>query len=234
MHTSYHIDLKELDSTITLSEEESNHLVKVLRFKEGQPVEIANGLGLKAMGEIVLAHPKKCQVKPISFTSEKAKAPLFHIAIAPTKNMDRLEWFVEKATELGVDRITLLQCKNNERKVVKMERLEKIALSAMKQSQRFYLPILDELTPLSEFIDRYPEGAVAHCYDHESIPTEKTKVLSLQTNGPILIGPEGDFSLAEVLLAIKKGYTTIDLGKNRLRTETAALFALTQLIAKES
>ena len=228
MHTAYCSELKKETIAVELNEIESNHVVKVLRRQEGDLVQISNGRGIKALGTIKLANPKKCLIAVSEMITEQAPKSLIHMAIAPTKNMDRLEWFVEKATEIGVDKITLLKCKNNERKIVKMERLEKIVLSAMKQSQRFYLPELVELTPINEFIKHNPNGGLAHCY--EEIGDTKIALTKWNFNAPILIGPEGDFSIEEVQMAIDNGYSTIDLGKNRLRTETAALFSVATLV----
>ncbi len=227
MHTAYHPDFNENSTNLVLSEEESRHLVKVLRHTEGRELELCNGNGIRAIAKITMAHAKKCEVQIVSHTSETKPGREIHLAIAPTKNMDRLEWVIEKATEIGVDKITLLQCKNNERKVVKMERLHKILLSAMKQSQRYYLPELNALTPIQKFIERHPNGGIAHCYDNDS---KKEKIQNWEMTGPVLIGPEGDFTLEEVEFAREKGYTTIDLGKNRLRTETAAIFAVSLLV----
>jgi 16S rRNA (uracil1498-N3)-methyltransferase len=226
MHTAFHPDFSAKTKTLVLSEEESRHLVKVLRHTDGQELELCNGKGIRAIGKITLAHPKKCEVEIVAHTFEEKPKNTLHLAIAPTKNMDRLEWMIEKATEIGVDKITLLKCKNNERKVVKMERLEKILLSAMKQSQRYYLPELIDLTPIQKFMEKHPNGGIAHCYDNDS---NKEHIANWKAEGPILIGPEGDFTLEEVNLAKENGYTTIDLGKNRLRTETAAVFVVSVL-----
>jgi 16S rRNA (uracil1498-N3)-methyltransferase len=227
MHTAYCSELQKDTIAVELSDIESNHVVKVLRRQEGDELEICNGKGLKAIGIIKLANPKKCMISVIQILNEAPEKLSIHIAIAPTKNMDRLEWFIEKATEIGVDKITLLKCKNNERKVVKMERLEKILLSAMKQSKRFYLPELNEMVSVREFISKNPNGGIAHCYS--DLGDTKEAVTNWSSDRPILIGPEGDFTVEEVEMAIASGYTTIDLGKNRLRTETAALFALSCL-----
>lgn len=227
MHTAYHPDFDVNSKDLLLSEEESKHVVKVLRHVEGDELEICNGKGIRAIAKITLAHAKKCGVEILSLQQEKPSEKPVHLAIAPTKNMDRLEWFVEKACELGVDKITLLQCKNNERKVVKMERLEKIALAAMKQSQRFYLPELEELISFKEFVTKNPKGGIAHCYNND---TTKVSIQDWSVTGPLLIGPEGDFTLEEVNLAREQGYTTIDLGKNRLRTETAGLLGVISLM----
>jgi|TARA_R110000737_G_scaffold164321_1_gene191771 16S rRNA (uracil1498-N3)-methyltransferase len=230
MHTAYCTELQSDTIAAELNETESNHVVKVLRRQEGDELQISNGKGVKAIGTIKLAHPKKCMVSIHDFQYEEPQKNKIHIAIAPTKNMDRLEWFVEKATEIGVDKITLLKCKNNERKVVKMERLEKIILSAMKQSQRFYLPELIELTPIEKFISSNPNGGLAHCYDDLASDKGKTSIKLWNNSGPLLIGPEGDFTVEEVELGLKNNYTTIDLGQNRLRTETAAILGLTALV----
>ncbi|MFT7344460.1 MAG: 16S rRNA (uracil1498-N3)-methyltransferase [Lentimonas sp.] len=228
MHTSYHPDLQKNDKNIILSSEESHHLVKVLRHTDGMKVQLMNGKGLKAEAIITLTHQKKCELSILHIASQEPENNQIHLAICPTKNMDRLEWFIEKATELGVDKITLLQCKNNERKIVKMERLEKIVLSATKQSQRFYKPELIELTSFSKFIKQNPNGGLAHCYE-VSESSIKTPLNTGNLNSPVLIGPEGDFTLDEVKEALDNGYCAIDLGENRLRTETAALFAVAHL-----
>ncbi|MCT4561682.1 MAG: 16S rRNA (uracil(1498)-N(3))-methyltransferase [Crocinitomicaceae bacterium] len=228
MHTAYQIDLTQAQANYVLSEEESMHVAKVLRLDTGKQIYLCNGKGLKAVATIELAHPKKTAVSILEFHAQE-EAPKFpvHIAIAPTKNMDRLEWFLEKATELGLDKVTLLKCKNNERKMVKMERLEKIVIAAMKQSQRTYKPELTDLTPFSEFVQEQ-KGYIAHCYDE--LAEEKQNYLEIAESKPILIGPEGDFTMDEVQLASKYGWTQLDLGKNRLRTETAALLSTMRLI----
>jgi 16S rRNA (uracil1498-N3)-methyltransferase len=230
MHTAYCSELHKATNAVELNEVESNHLIKVLRRQEGESIQISNGKGIKASGLIKWAHPKKCLIAVTGITEEAPTNKPIHVALAPTKNMDRLEWFVEKATEIGVDKITLLKCKNNERKVVKLERLEKIILSAMKQSQRFYLPELVGLTPISQFLKDNKNGGLAHCYAQLELEGEKIFIDNWGPNGPLLIGPEGDFTLEEVEEALKSGYVTIDLGKNRLRTETAALFSLASLV----
>ncbi len=226
MHTAYHLDFDSKSTQLVLSEEESHHLVKVLRHREGQELELCNGIGTRGIAKITLAHPKKCEVELLYSNFEEKSVREIHLAIAPTKNMDRLEWVIEKATEIGADTITLLHCKNNERKLVKMERLHKILLSAVKQSKRYYLPQLVDLTPLLTFIKDNPNGAIAHCYGNDSA---KETIQDWKMNGPVMIGPEGDFTLEEVDYAKKKGYTTLDLGKNRLRTETAAVFVVSVL-----
>ncbi len=218
------------DSTIAidakehiLSEEESKHACRVLRMQVGDELAIVNGFGSEFTARIIEANPKKCRLTILSVKTEAAPSSSIHIAIAPTKNNDRIEWFLEKATEIGVTEITLLLCKNNERKNTKEDRFEKILISAMKQSKRLYLPKLNALTPVKDFIHAHPNGLIAHCYD---APKDTIQAQFKPTDCPILIGPEGDFTLEEVDLALKNGYKTITLGENRLRTETAGLYAV--------
>ncbi len=213
----------ELDSeTHQLSEEESKHIVRVLRMSEGDQLAIVNGKGGYFETEISMAHPKRCTVSILkSEQSEPLKHEL-HIALGPTKLMDRIEWFVEKATEIGITEISFISGKNSERVKMKPERLEKKAISAMKQSKRTFLPKINELVSVSEFIKNHPNGLIAHCEEGE----KSTILDSFElTNCPILIGPEGDFTPSEIELALENGYKTITLGENRLRTETAALYA---------
>lgn len=213
-------------TTSILPEEESMHCVRVLRMKEGDEILITDGKGYFYDSVITLANPKKCMVE-VENAIESPKSWDFnlHIAFAPTKNIDRVEWFIEKATEIGVDRLTPLLCSYSERKQIKYERLEKIIVSAMKQSQKAILPQLDGLTAFSDFIRRDISGQklIAHCYE-----SEKSRLKDIYIKGKdvlILIGPEGDFSEDEVATAISNGYDAISLGESRLRTETAALVA---------
>lgn len=209
----------------TLSEEESKHACRVLRLKEGNEIALLNGNGFEFLARIIDANPKKCHVQIESFTEQKKTPYSIHIAIAPTKNNDRLEWFLEKATEIGITEITLLLCSNNERKQTKEERFEKILISAMKQSKRLFLPKLNSLTSFKEFIAKNPKGLIAHCYEGEKYGIAESFSMN---DCPILIGPEGDFSKQEVEIALQSGYKTITLGENRLRTETAGLYAVMQ------
>lgn len=229
MHLFYDPNIEIDAAQHILSEEESAHACRVLRLKMGDEIEVLNGKGASFRAEISEAHPKKCVLKIKEVISFEPPKYSIHIAIAPTKNMERLEWFAEKTTELGITHITLLLCKNNERKIVKTDRLEKILISAMKQSKRKFLPVLTELIPFKDFVSQHPNGLIAHCYDGQ-----KTKIQD-HWNGhsmPILIGPEGDFSQDEVQLALQNGYKAIHLGDNRLRTETAGLFACMQALMK--
>jgi 16S rRNA (uracil1498-N3)-methyltransferase len=225
MHSFYdaHItaDIKEY----ILSEDESKHACRVMRLKEGDEILLLNGRGTSLNAVITDANPKKCRVRITNVEQDSAPSYSIHIAIAPTKNNDRIEWFLEKATEIGVTEVTLLLCSNNERKQTKEERFEKILIAAMKQSKRTFLPKLNALSPFKTFIQQHPKGLIAYCGDMKkhSIRTDFKP-----TDCPILIGPEGDFSPSEVDLALKSGYKTITLGENRLRTETAGLVACTQ------
>lgn len=206
--------------------EEAQHCVRVLRKKEGDEILITDGKGNFYDAEILQANQKHCVVNILN-TIQQPKSWSFnlHIAFAPTKNIDRIEWFAEKATEIGIDRLSPLLCKHSERKEIKVQRIEKILVSAMKQSQKALLPQLDEMMSFTQFIKQDFVGRkfIAHCY-----PQQKTVLKDLYKKGEdvlILIGPEGDFSEAEVEEALKHGFEPISLGESRLRTETAALVA---------
>ena len=213
-------------NTNTLPEDESSHCIRVFRRKENDEILITDGKGHFFDALIAAPHPKHCIVKILQIIEEpKLWSNNLHIAFAPTKNMDRVEWFAEKATEIGIDRMTPLLCRYSERKEIKLPRIEKILVSAMKQSQKAYLPQLDSMTTFSNFIKQPFEGQkfIAHCY-----PSEKQllkRIYKPNKNVLILIGPEGDFSENEVEEAIKNGFEAISLGDSRLRTETAALVA---------
>lgn len=214
-------------SQIQFSKEESRHIVRVLRKKEGDVLYITNGEGFLFTSEIIVASDKKCIAKVVKvYDKPNHRNYYLHIAIAPTKNNDRLEWFLEKATEIGIDEITPIICKNSERKVVKTERLSKIIQSAMKQSLQFTLPKLNDPIKFSDFIKKEDNNSlfIAHCEDSEKITLKNNA--SNNTNFTILIGPEGDFSLTEIEQALAKGYQSISLGNTRLRTETAGLVAV--------
>ncbi len=211
---------------VVLDETESKHAVRVLRLTGGAQVQLIDGRGGFYLAEIADANPKNCRLNILESTQGFGKKDFhLHIAIAPTKSIDRFEWFLEKATEIGIDEITPLLTEHSERKNIKPGRLEKILVSAMKQSLKAYLPKLNELTRFSEFIasakteNRY----IAHCYDGEK-PHLKN---SLEKGNDILvlIGPEGDFSVEEVEAARRSGFQEISLGAARLRTETAGIVA---------
>lgn len=209
-----------------MPEAESQHCARVLRMKEGDSLFITDGKGYFYRAQLLQANPKSCIVA-IEEELPQAKDWNFnlHIAFAPTKKLDRIEWFVEKSTEIGIDHFSPLQCRYSERRNIKTSRLEKIMVSAMKQSQKSRLPQLDEMTKLDEFIQQPFEGQkfIAHCYD--SPKQSLSQICNKNTNTLILIGPEGDFSEAEVEKSIQHGFQPISLSESRLRTETAALVA---------
>jgi 16S rRNA (uracil1498-N3)-methyltransferase len=212
--------------SVTLDETESKHAVKVLRMSEGVCVGIVDGKGGFYEAEISDAHSKRCRLAVLKVhKQERRKDYRLHIAIAPTKNIARFEWFLEKATEIGIDEITPLLTENSERKTVKYDRLEKILVSAMKQSQKAFLPKLNELASFNHFIqNNAAEGKfIAHC--NEGQKPHLKNVMSRGKDTLILIGPEGDFSVDEVVAAKECGFGEISLGNERLRTETAGIFA---------
>ena len=214
------------ESEIVLSNQESKHATKVLRKKEGDILNFADGKGGFYRAEITVADTKNCKLQIIS-SEQKPKQHNYHlhIAIALTKNMDRYEWFLEKATEIGIDEITPIICDYSERKVLKTERCNRILLSAMKQSLKFHLPKLNEAMPLKEFLKQDFEGNkyIAHCEDGEKTELRKEEKANKTT---VLIGPEGDFSPAEIEIALQNQFKTASLGTSRLRTETAGLVAV--------
>ena len=227
MHIFYTPDLKFGDNVYILNEEESKHCSKVLRLKNGDQINLVDGTGGFYLAEIIEDHPKKTKLSIISKEKDFNKVEHhLHVAVAPTKNIDRIEWFLEKATEIGIQEITPIICEHSERKEVKKERLEKIMVSAMKQSLKAYLPKLNDAQTFKSFIENNKEANskyIAHC-----IPAEKKEISdSFQKNQNylILIGPEGDFSDKEIQIALENGFVPITLGKSRLRTETAALQA---------
>lgn len=210
--------------TYVLEENESKHAIKVLRLKIGDTITLVDGKGYFYEAQITTDHSKKCEVKILSKTKETNTKPKLHLAIAPTKNNDRLEWLIEKATEIGISEVTPIICEHSERKVLKTERLEKRAIAAMKQSLKASLPIINQPLKLNEFLNLNTDyhKFIAHCYEESQ---EHFKNLySKGENCLILIGPEGDFSKSEIDLAIKHNFKPISLGKSRLRTETAGLY----------
>ena len=214
----------DIASNPILPEEESGHCTRVLRLTEGAEVELTDGKGAFYRVVITAAHPKHCAVNILeTWNPAKPWNAYIHIAVAPTKNMDRMEWFAEKATEIGIDEITCLRCRFSERKEIKTARLEKILVSAMKQSQKAVLPKLNDMTDFRDFVKRPFDGQkfIAHCEEGEK-PLLKD-VYRPGSNALVLIGPEGDFSPEEIRWAEEQGFQPISLGKSRLRTETAAL-----------
>ena len=220
---SFFIDSKlSVDQIFTLPKEESKHACKVLRLTSGTIIQLVNGKGDAYEAEIRIADQKACQVLVTNHIEAQKDSHHIHIAIAPTKSNDRFEFFLEKATELGVHEITPIRSKNSERTVIKPERFEKVLKAAMKQSQRLFLPKLNPLTSFSDFIKQHDKGCIAHCEDTHRY-TFNDEVT--QMNCPILIGPEGDFTKEEIIKAFKNNFKAVTLGKTRLRTETAGLYA---------
>jgi len=227
MQLFYNPSIDKNTNEITFDKIESRHVVKVLRKKEGDYIYLTNGKGDLFNCKINVANDKKCLINVINIEHKKQQRKYYlHLAIAPTKNNDRLEWFLEKATEIGIDEITPIICDNSERKFIKPERLKKIIISAMKQSLKFYLPKLNEVVTLSEFLKQnQTQGKyIAHCVENEKQLMKD--ILQPKESYTILIGPEGDFSFSEIENSLQKGYTPITLGKARLRTETAALVSV--------
>ena len=209
-----------------LDAEESRHCTRVLRKRAGDTIRLTDGLGFFYDAVIEDDSSRECRFR-ITATHEVQPSPCtIHIAVAPTKNADRIEWFVEKATEFGINRITLLSCRHSERTFIKTDRLEKVALSAMKQSLKASLPVITPLTPFDAFVQSAGEEHRFIAHVDESNP------LHLQEAAPghrgshlVLIGPEGDFSTEELRMAATAGFVKVSLGRSRLRTETAALAA---------
>ena len=214
------------EKEIILTTEESKHTIKVLRKKEGDILNFTDGKGGAYKAEITIADTKKCRLQIIN-SEQKSKQHNYHlhIAIAPTKNIDRFEWFLEKATEIGIDEITPIICSRSERKVIKTDRCNKILLSAMKQSLKYHLPKLNEAISLTNFLKRNVDGAkyIAHCEDDNK---HALKTLPKAENILILIGPEGDFSTVEIKMALENQFKPVSLGTSRLRTETAGIIAV--------
>lgn len=213
-----------IDTDSELPEEEAAHALRVLRLKEGDDIHIIDGKGFFYKATLCGSRPKHCSV---IIRERIAQKPLWtfnlHIAVAPTKNIDRMEWLVEKATEIGIDAITFLHCRHSERKEIKINRLEKIAISAMKQSGKARLPQLTGMVPFKEIIRQPFSGRrfIAHCEESQKTLLKETYVSG--QDALLLIGPEGDFSKEEIQLAIENGFEPVSLGESRLRTETAAL-----------
>jgi len=227
MQLFYNPSIDKNTHEITFDKIESRHVIKVLRKKEGDHIYLTNGKGDLFHCKISIANDKKCLISVVNIEQKKQHRKYYlHLAIAPTKNNDRLEWFLEKATEIGIDEITPIICDNSERKFIKLERLKKIIISAMKQSLKFHLPKLNEVVTLSEFLKyNQTQGKyIAHCVENEKQLMKD--VLLPQESSTILIGPEGDFSFSEIEKSLQKGYTPITLGEARLRTETAALVSV--------
>lgn len=224
MHVFYTPDI---DTNPELPEEEAGHCLRVLRLGIGDEVTLTDGKGNFHKAVISATTGKRCQVKILETTTpEKGWDGWLHLAMAPTKNMDRTEWLAEKATEIGFDELTFLSTRYSERKVIKTERIEKILVSAIKQSLKPNKPVLNEMTDFGKFITQDFKGQKFICHCHEGDKKLLKEAIVPGQDALILIGPEGDFSEEEVAKAIEAGFQPISLGKSRLRTETASLVAI--------
>ena len=222
-----------------LPTDEAMHAMRVLRLKGGDDMFLMDGVGNYYHARVTIAATHHCYYEILEkLPQEPQWQGHIHLAIAPTKMMDRMEWLIEKATEVGIDELSFLNCKFSERKLVKTARLDKIVVSAVKQSRKAWKPVLNEITTLKHFIETPREGRkfIAHCYDE--IPRdylfEELKKGNQEEPTTVLVGPEGDFSIDEVKLAVDSGYQSVHLGKSRLRTETAGLSAVMMMqLSKE-
>ncbi|MFN4026922.1 MAG: 16S rRNA (uracil(1498)-N(3))-methyltransferase [Flavobacterium sp.] len=232
MQLFYNPNINEKATSFVFDKEESKHIVKVLRKKEGDILFVTNGLGFLFTTEITLASDSKCTVKINTFEHQGAPKYHLHLAVAPTKMNERYEWFLEKATEIGIQEITPIICDHSERKVIKTDRFQKILESAMKQSLHYYLPKLNDAILFKDFLKKEFSGQkfIAHCEttDKKSLKNE----LQIQKDVLILIGPEGDFSVKEIQLALEQHFIPVSLGQTRLRTETAAIVACHSAVFK--
>ena len=230
MRLFYNKNILEDDSRLIIEREESRHIVKVLRKKVGDTIYVTNGKGILFTTKIDIINKNNTELKIINI--KKVSKSKFHIniAVAPTKNNDRIEWFVEKSTEIGIHTISTVLCEKSERKKIKTDRLEKITVSAMKQSLQLHKPIVEELISFAEFIKncKSEDKFIAHCKETKKLFLNNCSLKSKTIT--VLIGPEGGFSENEIGLAEKYGFISVSLGNNRLRTETAAI-AATQILS---
>jgi len=223
MHLFCQSQLPEIQN---LDQDESKHCIKVLRKQVGDEINLIDGKGTFYKAKITNANPKKCEFEIIETIKEPKPSFHRHLAIAPTKNMDRMEWLIEKVTELGIDEISFFQSFHSERKIIKIDRLEKKVISAMKQSLKAKKPILNELKAYKSILDNAKEVNKFIAYVDFDNETHFKNELDKVTDTLVLIGPEGDFTEEEVQMAVSKGFKKVSLGKSRLRTETAALAAV--------
>jgi 16S rRNA (uracil1498-N3)-methyltransferase len=214
-----------------LPADEAVHAQRVLRLKAGDDIMLMDGEGAFYQAELTLTSPHHCQYRiKEALPQEPTWQGNIHLAIAPTKMADRMEWLVEKATEVGLDELSLLDCQFSERRQMKVVRLEKILVSAMKQSRKAWKPVINEMTSFDDFVKAHPDGRryIAHCYEEvERVNLfDELRKPSESADAVVMIGPEGDFSIDEVRRAVAAGFVSVDLGKSRLRTETAGLAAV--------
>ena len=222
-----------------LPAEECAHAIRVLRLKVGDELFLMDGVGNYYRAQVTEAGSHRCGYEIVeTLPQQRPWTGSVHLAIAPTKLMDRMEWMTEKITEIGIDELSFLDCQFSERRIVKLPRIGKIVISAVKQSHKAWMPVLNEMTSFKTFIRQPREGRkyIAHCY--EEIPRtylfDELRKPSAEADATVLIGPEGDFSVDEVRQAIEAGYVSVHLGTSRLRTETAGLSAVMMMqLAKE-
>jgi 16S rRNA (uracil1498-N3)-methyltransferase len=227
-HWFYTTESLQVQAVMGLPEVQAKHALLVLRLKVHDTITLVNGLGYKAIGVITETSKKQCtvQVQEVQFIENNM--PYVHIAIAPLKNATRLEWFLEKVTEIGVQEITLLDTTRTERSHIRIDRLEQIIIAATLQAQQVYKPILHNIIAFNQFITMPQKGnaCIAHCLEADKLPIKQ--FYKIPTT--VLIGPEGDFTEAEIALAATHGWQAVTLGLSRLRTETAGIVAATQLL----
>jgi 16S rRNA (uracil1498-N3)-methyltransferase len=208
-----------------LSEEESVHCIRVLRMQSGDEIDLIDGKGCFYKAIITEAHPKHCRVDVLETTPDSSGPFFAHVAVCPTKNPERVEWFIEKATEIGIGGFAFIRSRFSERKTIKTERIERIIVSALKQSVKACKPALQELTDFTDFVKQPFKGQKFICHCNPGFKPLLNKVCNNGNPVLILIGPEGDFSIEEVALAESLGFISVSLGNTRLRTETAAFVA---------
>ena len=230
MELFYNENLIQNDESLIFSSEESRHLSKALRKKVGELIYVTNGKGLKWKGQIISTDSRKAAAKKKEAILYQNQSVPLHIAIAPTKSIDRLEWFLEKATEIGVSQITPVFCDHSERKRVKLERMKKILVGALKQSTQYFLPKLNPMISFEAFmkLDHPQIKLLAHCQKGDKMALHQIKKLNNEIL--IMIGPEGDFSDNEIKTAQSHSFTPISLGSQRLRTETAGIIACSKVV----
>ena len=231
----YNPEIDQNTNTFFFNKEESKHIVKVNRKQSGDIVTVTNGKGILFTTEIIIASDSKCQVKVLELYKDPEPKYSLHLAVAPTKMNERFEWFLEKSTEIGIAEITPIICEHSERKVINKERFEKIILSAMKQSNQYFLPVLNDAISFKDFVSKTQteQKYIAHC-ENNITKNELIDVLIKDQNVLILIGPEGDFSGNEIAMATENKFRPIALGNTRLRTETAAIVATHTVVLKNN
>lgn len=227
------------DTATELPAEEASHAIKVLRLKEGDELMLMDGRGCFFRAEVTLAAGHRCHYIVMERLPQQPQwQGRVHLAIAPTKMNDRMEWMTEKAVEVGIDELSFLNCQFSERRQLKTERISKIAVSAVKQSHKAFMPVVNDMTPFKAFVAAHPSGHryIAHCYAEVPRVNLFDELCSIgeAEEALVMVGPEGDFSIDEVRMAVAAGFVSVDLGKSRLRTETAGLSAVMMMqLAKQ-